>query len=106
MPQRFYCHARWQTSGPDSETQVFDLDFVDRDGRRLGEIREFTVKRAPREALLRGLGGDATRLPVHPRLARVPPPAATTGLPESGRATWLVAGFDELAAELPGCYLF
>ncbi|MGZ4512750.1 MAG: SDR family NAD(P)-dependent oxidoreductase, partial [Mycobacterium sp.] len=62
LPRRFYCRARWHTSGLDSETQVFDLDFVDRDGRRLGGIREFTVKRAPREALLRGLGGDATRL--------------------------------------------
>ena len=61
MPRRFYCRARWQTGGSDSETQVFDLDFVDRDGRQLGGIRDFTVKRAPREALLRGLGGDATR---------------------------------------------
>ncbi len=61
MPRRFYCRARWQAGGPESETQVFDLDFIDRDGRQLGEIREFTVKRAPREALLRGLGGDATR---------------------------------------------
>ena len=34
----------------------------------LGGIREFTVKRAPREALLRGLGGDATRL-LYTRLA-------------------------------------
>ena len=61
MPKRFYCRARWQSGGVDSETQVFDLDFVDRDGRQLGEIRDFAVKRAPREALLRGLGGDATR---------------------------------------------
>ncbi|HEY9306074.1 MAG TPA: SDR family NAD(P)-dependent oxidoreductase, partial [Mycobacterium sp.] len=61
MPRRFYCRARWHSGGAESETQVFDLDFVDRDGRQLGEIRDFTVKRAPREALLRGLGGDATR---------------------------------------------
>ncbi|HKH50580.1 MAG TPA: acyltransferase domain-containing protein, partial [Mycobacterium sp.] len=50
MPSRFYCRARWQTGGVGSETQVFDLEFVDRDGRILGGIREFTVKRAPREA--------------------------------------------------------
>ena len=50
--------AQWS----DSELQVFDLDFVDRDGGNLGGIREFTVKRAPREALLRSLGGDATRM--------------------------------------------
>ena len=62
MPRRFYCRGKWRASALDSETQVFDIDFVDRDGRRLGGIREFTVKRAPREALLRGLGGDATRL--------------------------------------------
>ena len=62
MPRRFYCRARWHAAEVNSETQVFDLDFLDRDGRLLGGIREFTVKRAPREALLRGLGGDATRL--------------------------------------------
>lgn len=47
MPRRFYCHARWHSSALDSETQVFDLDFLDRSGRPLGGIREFTVKRAP-----------------------------------------------------------
>ena len=75
MPRRFYCRAKWHTSELDSETQVFDLDFVDRDGRQLGGIREFTVKRAPREALLRGLGGDATRLLYTLGWHEVPPPA-------------------------------
>ena len=75
MPRRFYCRARWHSSALDSETQVFDLDFVDRDGRQLGGIREFTVKRAPREALLRGLGGDATRLLYTLGWHEVPPPA-------------------------------
>ena len=76
MPRRFYCRARWQTGGVDSETQVFDLDFVDRDGRNLGGIREFTVKRAPREALLRGLGGDATRMLYSLGWRETPPPAS------------------------------
>ena len=76
MPRRFYCRARWHESALDSETQVFDLDFVDRDGRLLGGIREFTVKRAPREALLRGLGGDATRLLYTLGWHEVPPPRA------------------------------
>ena len=74
MPRRFYCRARWHKGDLDSETQVFDLDFVDRDGRLLGGIREFTVKRAPREALLRGLGGDATRLLYTVGWHEVPPP--------------------------------
>ena len=39
MPRRFYCRARWQPSGVDSEVQVFDLDFVDRDGGNLGGIQ-------------------------------------------------------------------
>ena len=77
MPRRFYCRAKWHASGLDSETQVFDLDFVDRDGRQLGGIREFTVKRAPREALLRGLGGDATRLLYTLGWHEVPPPASS-----------------------------
>ncbi|QUR65921.1 type I polyketide synthase [Mycobacterium spongiae] len=103
MPRRFSCRARWQAGGIDSETQVFDLDFVDPDGHHLGAIREFTVKRAPREALLRGLGGDATRLLYALGWHEVPPPAATadSAAAESTNATWLIAGFDELAAQLP-----
>ncbi len=105
MPRRFYCRAKWHTSGLDVETQVFDLDFVDRDGRRLGGIREFTVKRAPREALLRGLGGDATRLLYTLGWHEVPPPASSDDPPNT-IGTWLIAGFDELAAKLPGCISF
>jgi NADPH:quinone reductase-like Zn-dependent oxidoreductase/acyl carrier protein len=105
MPRRFYCRARWHTSGLDSETQVFDLDFVDRDGRRLGGIREFTVKRAPREALLRGLGGDATRLLYTLGWHEVPLPASSEGA-GNPIGTWLVAGFEELAASVPGCISF
>jgi acyl transferase domain-containing protein len=96
MPRRFYCRARWHTSELNSETQVFDLDFVDRDGRQLGGIREFTVKRAPREALLRGLGGDATRLLYTLGWHEVPPPPSSDDA-ASVNGTWLIAGFDELA---------
>jgi acyl transferase domain-containing protein/acyl carrier protein len=105
MPRRFYCRARWHTSGLDSETQVFDLDFIDRDGRHLGGIREFTVKRAPREALLRGLGGDATRLLYTLGWHEVPPPASSNGA-RNANGIWLIAGFDELSADLPGCISF
>lgn len=108
MPRRFYCRARWHSSGLDSETQVFDLDFLDRDGRQLGGIREFTVKRAPREALLRGLGGDATRLLYTLGWHEVPPPPSSSDSEDAGRLSgnWLIAGFDELAAKLPGCVPF
>jgi NADPH:quinone reductase-like Zn-dependent oxidoreductase/nucleoside-diphosphate-sugar epimerase/acyl carrier protein len=105
MPRRFYCRAKWHTSALDSETQVFDLDFVDRDGRHLGGIREFTVKRAPREALLRGLGGDTTRLLYTLGWHEVPPPAPSDGA-GIANGTWLIAGFDELAADVPGCISF
>ncbi|MGZ6779322.1 MAG: type I polyketide synthase, partial [Mycobacterium sp.] len=105
MPRRFYCRARWHESALDNETQVFDLDFVGRDGRVLGGIREFTVKRAPREALLRGLGGDATRLLYTVGWHEVPPPASSDDAAISS-GTWLIAGFDELAAAVPGCVPF
>ncbi|WP_245291670.1 type I polyketide synthase [Methylosinus sp. R-45379] len=63
MPRRFYCHARWRADADErSETQSFDLVFVDGEGRYLGGIDDFVVKRAPRQALLRGLGVDAGRL--------------------------------------------
>lgn len=103
MPRRFYCRARWHTGELDSETQVFDLDFVSRDGRPLGGIREFTVKRAPREALLRGLGGDATRLMYTLGWHEVPLPDTDATAPGG---TWLVPGFDELAAAVPGCIAY
>lgn len=105
MPRRFYCRARWHESALDSETQVFDLEYLDRDGRHLGGIREFTVKRAPREALLRGLGGDATRLLYTLGWHEVPPPPTDDEVAKLS-GTWLIAGFDELAAELPGCIPF
>ncbi|MDT5230147.1 MAG: hypothetical protein QOI39_647 [Mycobacterium sp.] len=105
MPRRFYCRARWHANELNAETQVFDLDFVDRDGRILGGIREFTVKRAPREALLRGLGGDATRLLYSLGWHEVPPAASSDGA-GSLPGIWLIAGFDELAAELAGCISF
>ncbi|MGE2727312.1 type I polyketide synthase [Mycolicibacterium pulveris] len=101
MPKRFYCRARWQTGSAESETQVFDLEFVDRSGRLLGEIREFAVKRAPREALLRGLGGDATRNLYTLGWQEMPPPAQSDDADQRD-GTWLVAGFDELSAALPG----
>ncbi|STZ22095.1 beta-ketoacyl synthase [Mycolicibacterium phlei] len=105
MPRRFYCRARWHDSELDSETQVFDLEFLGRDGRPLGGIREFTVKRAPREALLRGLGGDPTRLLYTLGWHEVPlPEQAET--PAEPAGTWLVAGFDELTARVPGCIPF
>jgi len=101
MPRRFYCRATWRSGGAGSETQVFDLDFVDRDGHNLGGIRDFTVKRAPREALLRGLGGDATRNLYALDWEEVPAPASSNAA-GNGAGTWLIAGFDDLAADLPG----
>ncbi|ETW26403.1 hypothetical protein MGAST_24465 [Mycobacterium gastri 'Wayne'] len=97
MPRRFYCYARWRPGDASSETQIFDLDFVDRDGRIIGGIHEFKVKRAPREALLRGLGGDATRMLYSIGWREVAPPSGD----EAGKGTWLIAGFAELAAALP-----
>ncbi|WP_167107646.1 type I polyketide synthase [Mycobacterium sp. DL592] len=102
MPRRFYCRARWHDSPLTNETQVFDLDFVDPDGRSLGGIREFTVKRAPREALLRGLGGDSTRLLYTLGWQEAAPPGTGQDTADKAGGTWLVAGFDTLASRLPG----
>ena len=102
MPRRFYCRARWHAAGVDGETQVFDIDFLDREGRRLGGISEFTVKRAPREALLRGLGGDATRLLYTVGWHEAAAPERAEDGASTADGTWLIAGFDELAAQVPG----
>ncbi|HKP40452.1 SDR family NAD(P)-dependent oxidoreductase [Mycobacterium sp.] len=103
MPSRFYCRARWVPGPLDGETAVFHLDFMDRDGRSIGGLAGFTVKRAPREALLRGLGSDATRVLYGIGWREsTPPPSDQTPPP----GTWLVAGFDDLAAALPGAIRF
>ena len=101
IPRRFYCRARWHQNAIDNETQVFDLDFIDRDGRRLGGIREFTVKRAPREALLRGLGAATTRLLYTLGWHEMAAPAPATGT-SAGAGGWLVAGSGDLADALGG----
>ncbi|GAY16417.1 type I polyketide synthase [Mycobacterium sp. shizuoka-1] len=101
MPRRFYCRARWHENTITNETQVFDIDFLDRDGRVLGGIAEFTVKRAPREALMRGLGGDSTRLLYSLGWQEIATPAADDA-EKTTNGTWLIAGFDALAAEVPG----
>ncbi len=100
MPRRFYCRARWHESGVEGETLVFDIDFIDRDGHRLGGITEFTVKRAPREALLRGLGGDTTRLLYTVGWHEGAAPDVADAAAKTG--TWLIAGFDDLASAVPG----
>ncbi|MBB3600697.1 acyl transferase domain-containing protein [Mycolicibacterium sp. BK556] len=103
MPRRFYCRARWHENAITNETQVFDIDFVDRDGRVLGGISEFTVKRAPREALLRGLGGDSTRLLYTLGWQEAAAPTAEgTDEAKTATGTWLIAGFDTLATDVPG----
>ena len=105
MPNRFYCRARWHEGPLNSETLVFDLDFVHRDGRVLGGIREFTVKRAPREALLRGLGGDSTRLlyTVGWHEGATPANVAEAGdeAAKIASGSWLIAGDDALAGAVP-----
>ncbi|MEO7275553.1 MAG: type I polyketide synthase, partial [Vicinamibacterales bacterium] len=102
-PREFYCYARWQDGGrgaaeSQAETQAFDLDFLSSDGVRLGGIKNFVVKRAPRQALLRGLGGDATRLLYRVLWRELPAAAAPETEPTPG--TWLVAGFTDDAARV------
>jgi len=91
IPSRFYCHARWRAgAGEQSETQAFDLRFLDAEGRELGGIDNFVVKRAPRQALLRGLGADASRLLY--RLTWRERPLALARGETSAPGSWLLVG--------------
>ena len=92
MPRRFYCHARWRAGSDErSETQAFDLTFLDSEGRTLGGIDGFVVKRAPRQALLRGLGIDSGRL-LHRLTWREHPLAAAPSEVAVPSGPWLIAG--------------
>ncbi|MGE0059761.1 MAG: SDR family NAD(P)-dependent oxidoreductase, partial [Dehalococcoidia bacterium] len=102
-PRRFYCHVKWHhdRAVAQSETQAFDMDFLTPEGRRFGGVRNFTVKRAPRQALLRGLGADSSRL-----LYRITWRELALETPGQGAeikpATWIQVGVagDALAGQM------
>ncbi len=90
VPERFFCHARL-ASEPSGETRTFDLRLLAPDGRRLGEVEGFTLKRAPRQAFLRALEPGLLyrvdwRLAGH--LATAPDPGI--GLGGLGPGRWLI----------------
>src|SRR5262249_33549870 len=92
-PRRFFCRAKWREGrGDDSETQAFDLDFLSLEGRSLGGVRNFIVKRAPRQALLRGLRADSGRLIYRVSWRELPVPSPPQGI-ENRPGCWLVIGF-------------
>jgi thioester reductase-like protein len=91
-PRHFFCRAAWQEgAGAASETQAFNLDFFGPDGRFLGGIKNFIVKRAPRQALLRGLGNDSSRL-LYSLTWRELPLAAPAEGADTRLGTWLLVG--------------
>jgi acyl transferase domain-containing protein len=57
LPERLYCQARLCPGGS-SETHRFDLRLLSTGGGLLGVLRGLTIKRAPREAFLRGRRTD------------------------------------------------
>ncbi len=70
MPRRFYCRAKWHTSELDSETQVFDLDYLDRDGRHLGGIQGIHRQAGAARGVAAWARWRHHPAAVHPRLAR------------------------------------
>jgi hypothetical protein len=90
-PRHFFCRAKWRGGDMQSETQSLDLDFLNPDGTAFGEVRNFTVKRAPRQAWLRGLGADAARLLYRLVWQDVPAPTAGTFV-DAKPGVWFVVG--------------
>ncbi len=87
MPRRFYCRAKWHDSGLDSETQVFDLDFLDRDGRQLWAEFASSPSSAHRERpCCVASAGDATRLLYTLGWHEVPARVTTATAPEAQAA--------------------
>lgn len=96
LPEHFYCLAHYRPDGlVSSEALDFDLTFLDLDGKALGYLSGFHLRRAPRAALLRGLDAEADRTAAASLCWRLEwtvadplPPAATAG----SIGTWLVGG--------------
>ena len=60
LPARFFCHARLREIDPtNAEAGVFDLALVDAEGRPLGAVRGFVVKRASQQAFTPSARFDA-----------------------------------------------
>jgi len=100
--------ARWHTSDLDSETQVFDLDLVYRDGRQLGGISRIKVKRAgPGEALFAAGSGRC-----HPVVAvrhgwqELCAAGSRGAEPEEAIRPWWSPDSTKLAAALAGLHPF
>ena len=93
MPKRFYCRARWQPAVRTAKHRCStSTSWIAR--APAGRNSRFAVKRAPREALLRGLGGDATRN-LYTLGWQESRRRRRSNTAKSGDGTWLIAGFDE-----------
>jgi acyl transferase domain-containing protein len=100
-PGRFYAFASQPTRCHEAQhTRSYDIHLVDPYGNRFGLIEGFTLKRAPREAFLRGLHQTSDRLLYHVRWQ----PAALPRPATAAARTWLLLGEDpdgqDLADEL------
>jgi len=109
MPRAVLLPARGGTPVPSTaKTQVFDLDFVDRDGRQPGrEFAKFTVKRAPREAFVaRGSAATPPGCCTPSVWQELPPLGVERRTPEMRSAPGWSPDSTKLAAALPGCIPF
>ncbi|MHB8521714.1 MAG: SDR family NAD(P)-dependent oxidoreductase [Limisphaerales bacterium] len=88
LPSHFFCHASAspEVSGA-AETRTFVLELITAAGRLLGRIENFTVKRAPRKAFLRGVRSEANQLLHRLDWRDQPFQGAPNGF---GKGSWLI----------------
>ncbi len=91
VPARFYCHVRQRVASGE-ESRTFDLELFDEAERPLGALRGFVVKRAPRQALLRGIEREVGGL-LYGVEWRAAPREETVPRASAGR-WWIVAEKD------------
>jgi amino acid adenylation domain-containing protein len=62
-PRRFFCHAKLSEQVTiEAETRTFDFQLISPEGRIIGRVDGFTMKRAPRNAFLRSRRVTRSRL--------------------------------------------
>ncbi|MCP4167536.1 MAG: SDR family NAD(P)-dependent oxidoreductase, partial [Chloroflexi bacterium] len=102
-PSHFYAYLdkapRWEET---NQTYSYDIELYDESGQWFGEIQALTLKRAPREIMLRHIEDDVSRLFYKKHWQHVPISVGQNGQKPSVKqdtGLWLIVGENHVQAQ-------